>query len=201
MFTTVSALLTQLSTLQDGQAWEIFDRRYSRLLRGFFSSRGVRGELARDLTQETIRKAVDGLRVGAYRHDKGRLRDWIRGIAQNVLREYWRKAGRGGHSAQARTAFWEACPDPTAGDAVQQVDQRFDQIWVRARLADLLRHARSSFNPRDLRCYFLVEVHKRPIAEVARRLGMSVSAVYQHRRAVAQWFRAVGPRFISNWEK
>ena len=109
--------------------------------------------------------------------------------------------GRGDGLVQAKTVFWDLCEDPAAEDAVREVDQRFDEIWVRARLSALLRYALQSFTPRDLRCYFLVEVHKRSVAEVARRLGMSVSTVYNRRRAVAQWFRAVGPRFISTWEK
>ena len=67
-----------------------------------------------------------------------------------------------------------------------KVDQRFDEIWIRARLSALIRYALRFFPPRDLRCYFLVEVHHRPIAQVAERLGMSVSAVYNRRRAVAR---------------
>jgi len=201
MFTTVSALLTRLPGLGDEQAWEVFDSRYTPMLRGFFSSFGVTGEPARDMAQDTIQKAIRGLRSGAYSRDKGRLRDWMGGIAKNVLRERWRKTRRRGGMVQAKTVFWEACEDPTAKDAVQKVDRRFDEIWVRARLSALIRHALSFFKHRDLRCYFLVEVHKIPIAEVAERLGMSVSAVYQRRRAVAEWFLAVGPRFISRWEK
>ena len=201
MFTTVSALLTRLPALDDGEAWEVFNSRYSPLLRRFFYSFGVAGDPARDLTQDTIQRAIDGLRAGTYRRDKGRLRDWIGGIAKNVLRES-RRAGHGVRgSVQARTVFWTSHPDPGADDAVREVDERFDQIWVRARLSALLRYALTFFTPRDLRCYFLVHVRERPIAEVAERLGMSVSAVYQRRRAVAQWFLAVGPRFVSQWER
>ena|GEM_PF-2723523 len=201
MFTTVSALLTRLPALQDKQAWAIFDGRYSPLLRRFFSSFGVTGEPARDLTQDTIQKAIKGLRSGAYHRDKGRLRDWMGGIAKNVLREHWRKDRRDGNPMQAKTVFWDTRRDPAAEDAMRQVDQRFDEIWVRVRLSALIRYALLSFSHRDLRCYFLVEVHRRPVAEVAQRLGMSVSSVYNRRRAVAKWFRAVGPRFISRWEK
>ena len=201
MFTTVSALLTRLPELADEQAWEIFDSRYSPMLGRFFSSFGVTGELARDMSQETIQRAIGGLRSGAYHREKGRLRDWMGGIAKNVLRGHWREARRGGGMLQAKTGFWETCEDREAEQAVRDVDRRFDEIWVRARLSALIRHALSFFKPRDLRCYFLVEVHKRPIAEVAQRLGMSVSAVYQRRRAVAEWFLAVGPRFISRWER
>ncbi|MCK4659828.1 MAG: sigma-70 family RNA polymerase sigma factor [Phycisphaerae bacterium] len=201
MFTTVSALLTRLPELEDKQAWEIFDSRYSPMLRRFFASLGAGSEPARDMTQNTIQKAIHGLRAGSYHREKGRLRDWIGGIAKNVLREHWRKVRRDSDSVQVKTMFWESCEDPTAEDAVRQVDQRFDEIWVRARLSALIRHALQFFSHRDLRCYFLVEVHKRPIAQVAQRLGMSVSAVYNRRRAVAQWFLAVGPRFISSWEK
>lgn len=201
MFTTVSALLTRLPTLKDDQAWEIFNNRYTPMLKRFFTSFGATGELGRDLAQDTIQKAIQGLHAGGYRRDKGRLRDWIGGIAKNVLREHWRDVRRDVDSVHARTVFWEVCEDPAGEDAVSKVDQRFDEIWVRARLSALIRYALQFFKPRDLRCYFLVEVHKRPIAHVADRLGISVSAVYERRRAVAQWFLAVGPRFISTWEK
>lgn len=201
MFTTVSALLTRLPGLNDEQAWQVFDSRYSPMLKRFFSKYGVTGALANDLTQDTIQKAIDGLRSGAYRRERGRLRDWMGGIAKNVLREHRRRRAQAGHAVQTRTAFWEAQADPAGDQELRGVEERFDQIWVRARLSALLRHACGSFSHRDLRCYFLLEVRKRPIAEVAERLHMSVSAVYNRRRAVAQWLLAVGPRFISRWEK
>ena len=130
MFTTVSALLTRLPGLQDAQAWEVFDSRYSPMLKRFFSSFGATGEPARDLTQETIHKAIDGLRAGTYARDKGRLRDWMGGIAKNVLREHWRKLRRDGNRVQTKTVFWETRPDPSAEDAVREVDQRFDECLV-----------------------------------------------------------------------
>ncbi|MCP4590927.1 MAG: sigma-70 family RNA polymerase sigma factor [bacterium] len=202
MFTTVSELISRLPSADDDEAWEVFNAQYSPMLKRFFSGFGTSGDLARDMTQDTIEKAVNGLRSGAYLRDRGRLRDWMSGIAKNVLREHWRKAQRGGGGpVQAKTMFWESCTDPTAEGAMRAADDRFDELWVRARLAALIRHALGSFSRRDLRCYFLIEVHRRPIAQVAQRLGMSVSAVYNRRRAVASWFRAVGPRFISQWEK
>lgn len=201
MFTTVSALLTRLPGLTDEQAWQVFNDRYSPLLKGFFSKLGVTGDPARDLTQDTITKAIDGLRSGSYRRDRGRLRDWMGGIAKNVLREYRRGQFHDGRGIQAKTVFWDKQADPDGDQEQRGVEERFDQIWVRARLSALIRQASTAFSHRDLRCYFLVEVHKRPIAEVASLLKMSVSAVYSRRRAVAQWLLAVGPRFISRWEK
>ena len=68
-------------------AWAVFDERYSPLLRQFFRSFGVHDDSARDMVQETIERAIASLKEKRYERKKGRLRDWMAGIARNVLRE------------------------------------------------------------------------------------------------------------------
>lgn len=201
MYTTVSSLITRLPELDDGRAWRVFDDRYSPMLRVFFQTFGVGAEAAGDMTQDAIQRAVDGLKRGEYRRDKGRLRDWMAGIARNVLRNYRRKRIPRTNIGPEAGAFWELREDPGALDGIEQADQRFDQVWVRARLRALLRLLAASFPRRDLRCYFLVEVQRLPIAVVAERLGLSPAAVFVKRRSVADWLLAVGPRFFARWER
>jgi RNA polymerase sigma factor (sigma-70 family) len=201
MYTTVSSLITRLPVLDDGRAWRVFDDRYSPMLRVFFQTFGVGAEAAGDMTQDAIQRAVDGLKRGEYRRDKGRLRDWMAGIARNVLRNYRRKRTPRTNVDPESGSFWELREDPSAGEEIAEAERRFDQVWVRARLRALLRLLAASFSRRDLRCYFLVEVQRLPIGVVAERLGLSPAAVFAKRRSVADWLLAVGPRFFTRWER
>ena len=145
MFTTVSALLSRLPRFQDSDAWEVFDRRYSPMLTGFFRSYGLGLETARDLAQETIHRAADAIKEGAYDRRKGRLRDWISGIARNVLRGQFRHAARESAHIAPKGSVQSSESDPSTEAAIASVEARFDRIWVRARLSALLRLAAESF--------------------------------------------------------
>lgn len=200
MFTTVSALLSRLPGLQDGDAWEVFHNRYSPLLTRFYRSYGLSLETARDLAADTIQRVVGGLSAGEYVRQKGRLRDWISGISRNVLKSYLRRRKTRSPERQGGEADLSEQEDPGARAVLASVEDRFDAIWVRARLSALLRLASSVFSTVDLRCYFLVEIRKLPVAKVADRLGLSPSSVFAKRRAVADWLLSVAPRFVSRWE-
>jgi RNA polymerase sigma factor (sigma-70 family) len=200
MVTTISNLISRLPRLDDEPAWAEFERRYTPVLRRYFRRAGCQDHLATDLTQDTMERVALGLRRGAFRRDRGRLRDWIGGIARNVLRNYRRKAKPRTNVDEIQTRFWESRPDPDGAAGLLAADQQFDAIWVRSRLSALIRLAAEHFDLRELRCYFLVEVRRLPIKEVARRTRLSESAVFKKRRNVANWMLQVGPRFVSRWE-
>ena len=201
MFTTVSSLIMRLPALDDARAWELFEQRYWPMLKHYFMTYCGDEDIATDLVQDTIRRAVEGLRDGVYQRDRGRLRDWIRGIARNMLRNHYRRTTHSLETDGARTQFWARQADPHAATEMAEAERRFDAIWVRTRLSALLRLAAQNFGARDLRCYFLVEIRQLPVKVVAERLGLSETAVFRKRRSVANWFYAVGPRFMSKWER
>jgi RNA polymerase sigma factor (sigma-70 family) len=201
MYTTVSFLVTRLPELDDRRAWQVFEERYTPMLKRYFVKSSCGEHVATDLAQDTIQRVAEGLRRGAFQRDQGKLRDWIRGIARNVLRNHFRKFAPRTNADDLQTGFWETREDPAAVKALAAAEDRFDAIWVRTRLAALIRQAAGTFQHRDLRCYFLVEIRKLPIKEVAKRTGLSESAVFQKRRNVANWLLTVGPQFISSWEQ
>jgi RNA polymerase sigma factor (sigma-70 family) len=200
MITTVSSLISRLPKLDDRGAWEQFEERYSPILKRYFRQTGCPYHVSHDLVQDTLERVALGLRRGAFRREQGRLRDWIGGIARNVFRNHRRRAKARTNVDSDVEEFWEQQADPQAESALLEADERFDAIWVRTRLSALIRLAAQSFDTRELRCYFLVEIRRLPIKEVARRTHLSESAVYMKRRNVANWLLQVGPRFISRWE-
>ncbi len=200
MFTTVSFLVTRLPELNNQKAWAAFEARYSPMLQQYFIKCGCGKDVASDLAQDAIQKAATGLQQGKFDKANGRLRDWIGGIARNVVRNYRRHAALR-TNPQPQTGFWSDQEDPHGQDAMLRADEQFDALWVRHRLSSLLRIAAENFSVKDLRCYFLVEVRGLPIKEVARRIHLSETSVFQKRRKVANWLLAMGPRFISQWEK
>jgi RNA polymerase sigma factor (sigma-70 family) len=200
MFTTVSFLVTRLPELNNRRAWETFEARYTPMLQRYFIKSGCNSEAARDLAQDAIQRAATGLKEGRFEKSSGRLRDWMGGIARNVVRNHHRRAALRS-SPQTQTGFWSDQEDPHAKEDLDRADEEFDALWVRHRLSSLLRVASKNFGIKDLRCYFLVEVRGLPIKVVAQRIKISETSVFQKRRKVANWLLAMGPRFISQWER
>lgn len=201
MFTTVSYLVSRLPELDDHQAWEVFANRYTPLLQRYFNKFGFDRDVCGDLAQDTMQLVAEGLRRRQFDRKKGRLRDWIGGIARNVGRNHLRRSSAKTNADAIKTGFWASQEDPEASSEHLKADEQFDALWVRARLSSLLRLASKTFDQRELRCYFLVEIRRLPIREVARRTGLSESTVYHKRRQVARWLLAMGPRFVSRWEQ
>ena len=153
VFTTVSNLLTRLPQLDDHAAWRTFDRRYSPLLNSYFRKTGAPATVAADLAQETLQRVATGLRAGTFSRGQGQnCVHWIGGIARNVLRNHVRKLKVRSNTHRVRTAFWADQADPEAEQVFTDSDNRFDAIWVRSRMSNLLRLAAKTFDLRDLRC-------------------------------------------------
>jgi hypothetical protein len=117
------------------------------------------------------------------------------------MRNYRRKRRAHTNIGAVPGRFWERREDPSALDDIAAFEQQFDAVWVRARLSALIREAARVFPRGDLRCYFLMEVHGMSVDEVSERVGVSRASTFAKRRAVADWFLAVGPRFFASWEQ
>lgn len=77
----------------DADAWRALYERHQAALYAFIHSRtGGRTQDAEDVAQECWLTAVRRMR--AFDPDRGAFGSWLRGIADNVLRNHWRRADR-----------------------------------------------------------------------------------------------------------
>jgi RNA polymerase sigma-70 factor (ECF subfamily) len=115
--------------------------------------------------------------IASFRKEKegDTFRGWLRTIAQNKVRDHFRKVGRepggaGGTDAQIRFAMLPATESPDEGQPGEEPVDR----GVVGRALDLIR---VEFEDRTWRAFWLTAVEDRVPKEVAVELGMSPGAV------------------------
>lgn len=147
---------------------------------------------AEDVAQETLIAFADAFRDGKYERSKGRLSQWLFGIAyRQVLRERQRRARRGAKMALQvdRLSFWAGVPDEeTATDA-------WEREWEQALLRECLEQARREFEPATFRAFEIAVRDNRPAAEAARELDVPVKAIYNAKHRVLKRLRELRAQY------
>lgn len=180
---TSRTLLRQV-VVQDRDAWRRLVDNYSPLVYTWFRRAGVGPEDAEDLLQEVF--AAVSKSVALFRHDDpgSTFRGWLRTIAQNKIRDFYRKQpGRpqaiGGTDACRR--FLEVpAEEPHLSSAAPVFSVMFDRT---------LQQIRVEFRPSTWQAFWAAVIEQRSMAEVADQLGLSPAAVRQAKFKVLRRLR------------
>lgn len=156
---------------------------YSPLVAHWFQHWGVAPADVPDLVQEVFATVAPGL--ATFRHERpgGTFRGWLRGIAQNKVRDHFR---RGCGSAEGGTeALIRLQEVPVEGGVPDSTDSGAD---TNAEVAALYRRAleqvRCQFEERTWLAFWKVAVEDRSPADVADELGLSPNGVRQAKSRV-----------------
>ena len=163
---TSASLLDQARGRAAG-AWERLVALYTPLLEVWLTAAGLQPADREDLTQRVLEILVRRLPGFEHSGRTGAFRAWLRGIAVNLLREFWR-----------------ARPGPAADSALDQVrdpdgglsclwDEQHDRHVLHA-LMDLVR---PEFSEPAWRAFRRLALDGAPARTVAAELGQSVNAV------------------------
>lgn len=128
-------------------------------LRGFIRRRAPDDATADDLTQETLLK-IYGSRAKASLPDSPRLEAWIYRIARNNLISYYR-----------RRRPTEELPAALAAEPAEGVDE------LRTAVLASMRHYLTELPEMYREPVRLAELEGLPLAKIALRLGLSLTAV------------------------
>lgn len=167
-------LVARLRDPMSDDAWVLVDARYGPLLLAFARRLGLDGEVAQDARQEAMAAFAQAIRNEAFSRERGRLRDFLFGIAKNRILTLRRREARIPQqivSEPDRTGFFERLPD----DA--EADQAWEAEWQVAVAAQCLKEAQEKFTPETYLTFRLRVIEDLPSAEVAARLGKTVNAV------------------------
>lgn len=183
--TTSTLLLERLRATGDEAIWRAFDARYRPLLERFARRLGVPEADAPDVAQEALSRFVDAYRRGGFHRDRGRLRQWIYGIARNVATDAIRASIRRGGAL--------------GGSAVQRIEtpDRAAEIWEQEAAEHLVREGMQvmrdtcRFDPQTLRAFERHALDRQPAAVVATELGTSVEKVYVAKHRCLTRLRAI----------
>jgi RNA polymerase sigma-70 factor (ECF subfamily) len=172
-----------LCDLQGGgrrdEAWAVFQARYRGVLLGWCLRRGLSREGAEDLTQDVLLKLFQQL--PHYRHDpsRGQFRGWLKAVVHNALTDFWRRQRRRPEPGPVGgTAFLErlgalASPEP-AGELSVLIEEH-----ARTTAAEILARVRARVKETTWQAFYQTLVERRPAAEVAAELMLSVATVYK----------------------
>lgn len=190
---TNSVLLAGLADPANHAIWSEFDARYRPVIVAFGARLGLAPADADELGQAALVRFVEQYRAGRYDRERGRLRSWIFGIAQRCADEMRRERGRL-LAQRGESAF-----DEIAGDA--EIERRFDEEWHRALLLHAFAELRATTKTDEstIRVLELLALEQQPVAEVARRLGMTSGAVYTAKHRALSSLREIVARLETEW--
>lgn len=182
---TGSLLLLLLGSPTDADCWSAFVDRYAPTIYGWGRKLGLQEADAEDVTQEVLTQLVQKLAAFRYDPNKGSFRGWLKTLTHHAWCDFLEKRRRAG-----------------VGESNQEILARLDQLEGREDLAtalaevfdlELLAEAearvRLQVSPRDWKIFQSLAVEGRPGPDLARDLGMTVTAVLMAKSRVQQKLR------------
>src|SRR5437899_1837869 len=179
--TTRHSLVLRLRDRNDEAAWAEFVAIYEPLVYGLARRKGLQDADARDLCQEVFRAVAGAIERWDPDPAKGRFRAWLFRIARNLLVNFFADQRR--HPpGTGSTSVQDLLMARPANDAQSEVDfaaefKRQAFRWA----ADQVKH---EFTDSTWQAFWRTGVENRPVALVAKELGLSTGAVYIARSRV-----------------
>jgi len=186
---TSTQLLKQLASAGNQRAWEEFVTRYRPMLVRYGRRVGLSAADADDFAQNTLMAFAESYRNGRYDRSRGRLRDWMWGIARRQL-----AALRRGERRAARQR--ERAPVAASPEGLHA---SFDDEWRRAVISACLEQVRLTVEERTFRAFELFALQGAPAAVVAEQLELTENAVFQAKRRVLRKLREALPAMDESW--
>jgi RNA polymerase sigma-70 factor, ECF subfamily len=185
MDVTSQSLLLRAQT-GDEDAWKDLADLYRPLIHVWLHWQGVPPQDRDDLTQDILLALVTYLPSFSHSGQRGAFRAWLRAIACNRARDYWRARDQRVQASggDATTAAMLQLADPDS-----ELNRRWDAEHDRYLLRCLLDLVEEEFEPSTLRAFRRLALDGASGAEVAEELGLSVGAVYVAKSRVLQRIR------------
>lgn len=176
---TNTYLLVGLEDSANERVWAEFCARYRPVLLSFGRRLGLREDDAQDAAQETLLAFADCYRRGQYTRDKGRLRNWLYGIARNQIHLLRRRDER-----QRATTAAEIDRRLEEQPEADELAAAWEEEWRRGLIQNCLEEAHRHFGEETVRAFVLFVLQEWPAEQVAEHLGMTRNAVFKAKRRV-----------------
>lgn len=189
---TTSTILTDLRDFRNRDAWDRLARRFRAPIVGFGAEMGLGRPDAEDAAQETLLAFAEAFRAGKYDKSRGRLNQWLFGIAYRQILNLRRNLARPEvqvDSPPDETSFFSKLPDEA------EASRTWDTHWKRAVLEQCLSRVRHEVEPRTYRAFEMVTLEQQTTAETAEALGLTRNAVFIAKHRVATRIRGLRDEF------
>jgi RNA polymerase sigma factor (sigma-70 family) len=172
---TRASLLVRLRDGSDADAWQEFVRLYGPVIYGFARKRGLQDADAADLMQEVLRSVSSAAQRLDYDPHRGTFRGWLFTITRNKVFNFLdsrnrRVVGSGDSRVQQRLE--------QHADADGKLSADWEADYQRQLAAQAMERIRGEFQPATWQAFVETAVQGQEPAQVARRVGLSVGAVY-----------------------
>jgi RNA polymerase sigma-70 factor (ECF subfamily) len=171
---TRASLLLRIRDPRDKEAWRQFVQIYAPVVYGYARGRGLQDADAADLTQEVLRGVSAAAGRLNYDPQRGSFCAWLFTVAHHKLHDLLarqRRQGRGSGDSGVQDLL-EAQP---ARDEDRSLwDREYEQRLFRWAAEQVRDH----FHDSTWQAFWQTAVEGQSGQEVARRLGISVAAVY-----------------------
>jgi RNA polymerase sigma factor (sigma-70 family) len=183
---TGSVLLLLLSNPADPNYWNAFVERYAPKIYGWCRQRGLQDADAQDVTQDVLTKLVQKLRTFVYDPQKGSFRGWLQTLTHHAWSDYLESRQRAGVANSEDKSIREHLDTLAAReDLLTSLAETFD-LEV---LAEAQARVQLQVSARDWKIFEALALEGRPGPEVAKELGMNVTAVLMAKSRVQKKLR------------
>jgi RNA polymerase sigma-70 factor (ECF subfamily) len=178
---TRPSLVLRLRDREDEAAWAEFVEVYEPLVYRLARGKGLQDADARDLCQEVFRAVAGAIDRWDPDPARGRFRAWLSRIARNRIVNFLARQGRQAR-ASGRTSVQELLEDlPQRDDGAET---EFATEFRRRAFHWAADKVKGEFTAPTWEAFWRTGVEGKPVADVARELGLSPGAVYVARSRV-----------------
>ncbi len=193
---TSTTLLCGLRDKSNQMVWGQFVARYRPTIVLFGLRAGLDGHESEDAAQHTMIAFAAAYAEGKYDRTRGRLRDWLFGMAANRIKKAFRqRRDREVHivAASDTTGFFERVPGRS------NLEDLWEQEWQAAVIRQCINEVKANFAERTMRAFELFALDGKPAREVATELGINENAVFLAKHKILKRIREVRPRIEEHW--
>ncbi len=171
---TRQSLLVRMRDTEDSSAWHEFVQIYAPLIHAYSRRRGLQDADAADIAQQVLQSVAQAMPGFEYDRGKGSFRGWLFTITRNHLIKVIKKQQRQA-AGTGDTNLHQMLAQQPAGDSEEEL---WNEEHERRLFAWAAEKARVEFQEKTWQAFSLVAVEGAKAADAARRLKMSVGAVY-----------------------
>ena len=170
---TRASLLVRLRDGDNTQAWHEFVHLYAPVIYRFGRKRGLQDADAADLMQDVLRSVSSSMPRLEYDPDRGSFRGWLFTVTRNKIFNFLdgrRRRVQGSGDSRVQHALEQQAD----GDSVADWEAGYRQALA----AQAMQRVKREFQAATWDAFTQTSIDGRPPAEVAKKVGLSVGAVY-----------------------
>lgn len=183
---TSVSLLQQARDPANAAAWQTLVELYTPLLHAWLGAAGLQSADRDDITQRVLEVLIRRLPEFKHSGRTGAFRAWLRGVAVNFLKEFWRD-----RTSPATDSILQQVSDP---------DGRLSVLWDRQHDLHLYQGlaaiVRREVTDSTWQAFYRTTLEDTPAKQVAEELRLSVNAVLIARSRVLARLRQLAAELL-----